>query len=78
VIQEKFEEKIKDDIKEKNVNINYAIADTDMHFEIASLLSKYQSIKNLVINKEENLFMIINNTNEHFTFKQFKTSDTQT
>ena len=51
VIQKKFEEKMKKNINEKNLNINYAIADTDKHYEIVSLLSKYQSLKNLVINK---------------------------
>lgn len=75
-MQEKFEEKIKEDTKEKSIviNMNYGIADTDQNYEIRSLLAKYQTLHNIILKDNENLFMIINNTNERFVFKQFKTS----
>jgi hypothetical protein len=63
-------------VKEKNsvININYAVSDINTNYEIAALMNKFESAHNLEFNNHENLFFIINNTNERFVFKQFKTS----
>ena len=83
-IQEKFEYNIKNYDNNKTlinsegntqIDINYGIADIDQNYEIKNLLQKYREQHNITLSENENLFFIINLTNEKFVFKQFKTSN---
>ena len=61
------------------LNINFGVADMDENVEIKNLYNQYLETNeknnvNLNFAENENLFFIINNTNEKFVFKNFKTS----
>ena len=59
--------------------INFGVADMDQNFEIKNLYQKYlenneKNNINLNFDETQNLFLIINHTNEKFVFKNFKSS----
>jgi hypothetical protein len=82
VVTNKFEQKLNNaDKKIKKaddqaiVNLNFGIADLDENPELKTLYSKYlKNNENLNFDESENLYFIINSSNEKFVFKNFKNS----
>jgi hypothetical protein len=78
VVQDTFEEKLNEteiNLKKSAINVNYAVAYTNVHYEISNLLSKFEASHSISFKSDSTIFMIINNTNEKFVFKQFSSSN---
>jgi len=75
-----FNKKVKEAEDSNRINLNFGVASIEENPEIKNLYTKFKETKennneNLNFDENENLFFIINNSNEKFTFKNFKTGN---
>ena len=74
---ENFNKKIIKSEESANLNMNFGVASIEENPEIRNLYQRYIQTNennnvNLNFDESQNLFLIINHTNEKFVFKNFK------
>lgn len=77
VVQDRFEEKLTEEMGDKKtgVIVNYASADLGTHYEIDTLIKKYEEHHSTSFDREAGIYLVINNSNEKFVLKQFKSTE---